>query len=327
MWNALGARSGLLLAGLLVGAVAASAPGQTTPTLKHEQVTVNGVRLHYVATGEGPLILFLHGFPEFWYAWKGQLAEFGKDHLAVAPDLRGFNLSEKPRGADRYRYADYLEDIRALADRFSSNRKFVLVGHDIGGALSWRFAMAHPDRLEKLVIINAPHPGVIARLYQTDPAQQTATQYIVTYRGAQAESTLSENNYAFLVNRVMGAAAKDAFTEEDKAAYLEAWSQPGALTGGLSYYRANPVGPSAAAQNTGPGALAGGAQAPASLSLVTVPTLVIWGEQDRALLPQNLDGLDQFVPALTIRRIPDGSHWVVHEKPAEVNAYIREFIR
>jgi epoxide hydrolase 4 len=126
----------------------------------------------------------------------------------------------------------------------------------------------------------------------------------------------------------MGTALKGAFTEGDEAAYLEAWSQPGALTGGLSYYGANPVGPTAAAQDPGPGASAGGAFAPASPSFVVhVPTLVIWGEQDRALLPQNLDGLDQFVPALTIKRILDGSHWVVHEKPAEVNAYIREFIR
>jgi epoxide hydrolase 4 len=326
--NGLGAPSGLLLTGLLAGVFAASVACQTKPSPKQEYVTANGVRLHYVASGEGPLVLFLHGFPEFWYAWKEQLAEFGKDHLAVAPDLRGFNLSDKPPGLDRYRYVDYLADIRALADRFSPGRKFVLVGHDIGGALSWRFATAYPDRLEKLVIINAPHPGVIARLYQTDPAQQKATQYIVMYRSAQAETTLSENNYAFLVNRVMGAAAKGAFTEEDKAAYIEAWSQAGALTGGLSYYRANPVGPSAAAQSTGPRALAGGAPTVASPSLVVnVPTLVIWGVQDRALLPQNLDGLDQFVPALTIKRIAGGSHWVVHERPAEVNAYIREFIR
>ena len=187
--------------------------------------------------------------------------------------------------------------------------------------------MAHPNRLEKLVIINAPHPGVIARLYQTDPAQQKATQYIEMYRSAQAEATLSENNYAWLVNRVMGAAREGAFTDQDKAAYLKAWSQPGALTGGLSFYRANPVGPSAA-QNTGRSASADGALALASPSLVVnVPTLVIWGEQDRGVLPQNLDGLDRFVPALTIKRIPDGSHWVVHEKPVEVNAFIREFIR
>lgn len=285
------------------------------------------VRLHYVTAGEGRLILFLHGFPEFWYAWKDQLTEFSRDHLAVAPDLRGFNLSEKLSSVEQYRFADYLEDIRALADRFSPDRRFVLVGHDIGGALSWRFAMAHPDRVDRLVIISAPHPSVIARLYQTDPAHQKATQYIATYRSAQAEATLSENNYAWLVDRVMGAARKGAFAEKDKAAYLKAWSEPGALRGGLSFYRANPVGPSAA-QNAGRSASADGALAPAPPSfVVNVPTLVIWGEQDRGVLPQNLDGLDQFVPALTIKRIPDGSHWVVHEKPAEVSGYIREFIR
>src|SRR5690348_6018977 len=119
-------------------------------------VTVNGVRLHYVSAGKGPLILFLHGFPEFWYEWKDQLAEFGKDHLAVAPDLRGYNLSDKPAALDQYKMNVLVEDIRALGDHFSHQKKFVLVGHDWGGAVAWAFAIAHPEMLEKLVIINAP---------------------------------------------------------------------------------------------------------------------------------------------------------------------------
>ena len=294
--------------------------------LKDHYVQVNGVKLHVVTAGKGPLILFLHGFPEFWYEWKDQLAEFGKDHLAVAPDMRGYNLSDKPEALDRYKINALVEDVRALGEHYSHQKKFVLVAHDWGGAVAWAFAIQHPEMLDKLVIVNAPHPGVFGRLLAADPAQQQASQYMLMFRSPQAEQTLTSNNYGFLVTAVLGEGLKNGvFTEEDKQAYIKAWSQPGALTGGLNYYRANAVGPPAAGQ----AAEAGGgnfAVNPDALT-VKVPTLVIWGEKDTALLTQNLDGLDQFVPKLTIQRIPDGSHWVIHEKRDEVNAAIREFLK
>ena len=118
--------------------------------LKEKYVKVNGVRLHYVTAGKGPLILFLHGFPEFWYEWKNQLIEFSKDHQAVAPDLRGYNLSDKPTDLDQYKIATLVEDVRSFADHFSHGKKFVLVGHDWGGAVAWSFAIAHPDYREQL---------------------------------------------------------------------------------------------------------------------------------------------------------------------------------
>jgi epoxide hydrolase 4 len=292
--------------------------------LKDKYVKVNGVRLHYVTAGKGPLILFLHGFPEFWYEWKNQLVEFAKDHQAVAPDMRGYNLSDKPTELDQYKMATLVEDIRAFADHLSHGKKFVLVAHDWGGAVAWSFAIAHPDYLSKLVIINAPHPGVFAKLLSSDPAQQKASQYMLMFRSDGAEKMLSANDYAGLVGAVLGAGLKSGvFTEEDKQEYIKAWSQPGALTGGLNYYRANHVGPPAGKDSPSTGNFA---VDPAALT-VKVPTLVIWGEKDTALLTQNLDGLDQFVPQLTIKRIPDGTHWVIHEKPAEVNAGIRDFIR
>ena len=291
--------------------------------LKDHYAEVNGIRMHYVSAGKGPLIIFLHGFPEFWYEWKNQLEEFGKDHLAVAPDMRGYNLSAKPSEVDQYQVKYLVEDIRALADHLK-HKKFVLVGHDWVGAVAWAFAIAHPEYVEKLVIVNAPHPGVFMKLLRDDPAQQKASQYMLMFRSDKAEETLSANNYALLVNAVMGEGLKSGvFTEVDKKAYIKAWSQPGALTGGLNYYRAARVGPPA------PGSSDGGsgnfAVDPAQL-MVKVPTLVIWGEKDTALLTGNLEGLDQFVPDLRIKRIPDGSHWVVHEKAAEVNGDIREFI-
>jgi len=295
--------------------------------LKDHYVQVNGVKLHVVTAGKGPLILFLHGFPEFWYEWKDQLSEFGKDHLAVAPDMRGYNLSDKPEALDQYKINILVEDVRALADHYSHQKKFVLVAHDWGGAVAWAFAIQHPEMLDKLVIVNAPHPGVFGRLLATDPAQQKASQYMLMFRSPQAEQTLTADNYSFLVNGVLGVGVRNGvFTEEDKQAYIKAWSQPGALTGGLNYYRANAVGPPVPGQ---PAASPRDASAAPNLDalLVKVPTLVIWGEKDTALLTQNLDGLDKFVPQLTVKRVPDGSHWVIHEKRDEVNAAIRDFIK
>ncbi|MGI8744335.1 MAG: alpha/beta fold hydrolase [Bryobacteraceae bacterium] len=321
---------GILLAGGLVAAMAANKKEKVKkPMFKDQYAEVNGVRLHYVTAGKGPLIMFLHGFPEFWYEWKDQLAEFGKDHLAVAPDMRGYNLSEKPTEVDQYQVKYLVEDVRALADHLG-RKKFVLIAHDWGGAVAWAFAIAHPEYLEKLVIINAPHPGVFARELTQNPAQQKASQYMLMFRGDKAEQNLSANNYAGLVNAVLGEGLKTGvFTEDDKQAYIKAWSQPGALTGGLNYYRAARVGPPPP-KTEGESAPVGEsatnfAPDPTKLT-VKVPTLVIWGEKDTALLTGNLEGLDEFVPQLTIKRIPEGTHWVIHEKPAEVNGYIRDFI-
>ena len=291
---------------------------------REEYVTANGLRLHCMTAGDGPLMLLLHGFPEFWYEWKNQLKEFGRDHLAVAPDLPGYNLSEKPAELDQYQINVLVEDIRSLADHFRRGRKFTLVGHDWGGALAWAFAGAHPEQLEKLVIVNAPHPAIFARLLATNADQQSASQYMLLFRSAGAEAFLSANNYAPLVEAVLGDLLRSGrLDESDKQAYLKAWAQPGALTGGLNYYRANQVGPPAASESR-PSGNVGPDQAQC---MVQVPTLVIWGEKDIALTTHNLEGLNQFVPELTVKRIADGSHWVIHEKPAEVNQYIREFIR
>jgi epoxide hydrolase 4 len=288
--------------------------------LKHEYAEVNGVRLHYVTAGHGPLIIFLHGFPEFWYEWKAQLPEFAKDHRAVAPDMRGYNLSEKPASVDSYEMSNLAEDVRALAEHLGY-KKFILVGHDWGGGVAWSFAIAHPEYLSKLVIVNCPHPAILARELASNPAQQKASQYMLLFRGPQAEQMLSANNYAALVDGVLGDGLKSgAFTEADKQAYIAAWSQPGALTGGLNYYRAANLGPPAPDAPALPAA-------DSDSMVVKVPTLVIWGEKDTALLTGNLEGMDKFVPDLTVKRIPDGSHWVIHEKPALVNEYIREFIR
>jgi pimeloyl-ACP methyl ester carboxylesterase len=328
-------------AAFIVG-IAGSASAQSAP-VSHEYADVNGVRLHYAKAGSGPLIVFLHGFPEFWYEWKHQIAEFSRDHTVVAPDMRGYNLSSKPAEVSAYAVPALIEDVRALASHLlktTGGQKFTLVAHDWGGAIAWVFAAFHPEMLDKLVIVNAPHPTIFGRLLRDNAAQQRASGYMQMFRSAEAEATLSANGYQQLVASVLGAGLKDGtVTEEDRQEYLAAWSQPGALTGGLNYYRAAQVGPPAPAQtqtspDSEPRPATSSAAATSTVAavaaapplIIRVPTLVIWGEKDTALLTENLDGLDQVVTTLTVKRIADGTHWVVREKAPEVNRLIREFL-
>ncbi len=292
--------------------------------MEHRYAEVNGIRLHYVEAGTGPLMLFVHGFPEFWYAWKDQLAEFGRDHRAVALDLRGHNLSDKPEGVDAYRVKPLLEDLRQLIEHLqkdSADKSCILVAHDWGGAIAWTFAAIHPRYVKKLVIINAPHSIPFARALAHDPVQQQASDYMLLFRSDKAERVLSADNYRRLLGMFNNAEGKSALTAEDVPHYLAAWSQPGALTGALNLYRASPLYPPTADD---PGA--------AALKLdpeplkVRVPTLVIWGEADTALGTVLLEGLDELVPDLRIVRIADGSHWVIHERPKAVSRAIRDFL-
>jgi pimeloyl-ACP methyl ester carboxylesterase len=280
---------------------------------------VNGIRLHYARAGQGRLILFAHGFPEFWFQWRRQLDEFERDFLVAAPDLRGYNLSDKPTDIGQYEISFIVDDLRALAAHLGQE-KFVLVGHDWGGVMCWVLAARYPQAVEKLVILNAPHPAVFARELRENAAQREASQYVLLFRSSAAEGLLSSNNFAVLEERVLGdALRRNTLTESERQAYLEAWSRPGALTGGLNYYRA--LRPDAATLEELSSALDLGMAV-----RVTVPTLVIWGEQDRALLTGNLSGIEEFVPNVRVHRIPDASHWVVQEQPDVVNRLIREFV-
>jgi len=284
---------------------------------------VNGIRLHYVSVGAGKLVMFVHGFPEFWAEWENQLTAIGKDHQAVAPDMRGYNLSSKPTEVEKYHIKDLIEDLRALAEHLGHER-FIMVAHDWGGAVAWSFAMRYPDWLEKLIVINSPHPAVFARELLHNPAQQKASEYMLTFRTAEAERILSENNYAGLIQALSQFGSKWEMTEEIRLKYIEAWSRPGALTGGLNYYRVSPLYPPTSKSDEEK--IKGILNLPHEIMEIKVPTLVIWGEQDRALLTGNLEGLGEYVSDLTIRRVADGSHWVTHEQPDLINSLIREFI-
>jgi len=291
---------------------------------KSQYADVNGIRLHYVSVGQGKLIMFVHGFPEFWAEWENQLIEFGKDHQAVAPDMRGYNLSSKPDDVEAYHAKHLIQDLRALAE-YLGHQKFILVAHDWGGAVAWSAAMRWPECVEKLIIINSPHPAVFARELLNNPAQQQASQYMLLFRSRKAEQILSENNYARLNDMVTQFGSKWDMTEEVRLKYIEAWSQPGALTGGLNYYRVSPLYPPASPEDAAK--IKSIVDLPREMLAVKVPTLIIWGEQDHALLTGNLDGLEDYVADLTVKRIPEGSHWVSHEQPEQVNKLIRDFLK
>lgn len=297
--------------------------------MEHKFATVNGVRLHYVTAGSGPLILFVHGFPEFWYAWHNQLSEFSRDHQSVALDMRGFNLSDKPAEVKDYRAKYLVEDLRQLILALGHTR-CVLVAHDWGGAAAWNLAAEHPEMVSKLVIINSPHPITFARALREDAGQIAASQYMLLLRNAKAERVLSQDNFQrlagmFSENSDGSNGTAQILTAEEQALYREAWAQPGALTGGLNYYRASPLYPPSPEQDGDPGAAA--LSLDPAMFTVRVPTLIVWGERDKALLPVLLEGIEEVVTDLRIRRIPEGSHWVVHEYPEVVNRAIREFLQ
>jgi pimeloyl-ACP methyl ester carboxylesterase len=282
----------------------------------------NGMRLHYAEAGAGPLILFVHGFPQFWYEWIDQMRHFSVDHRTIAMDMRGYGLSSKPAQVSAYKARDLVEDLRLFLD-VVGGVPCVMVAHDWGGAVAWSFAAKYPAYLRKLVIINAPHPITFARELLHSSAQRGASSYMTLFRTDKAERVLSENNYARLTRMTLDAWAANGGSADDadRAAYLAAWSQPGALTGGLNYYRASPLHPP---ESDNDRTLL--ASLDAAKFRVSVPTRVIWGVRDPALLIGNLHGLEEHVESLSVHRIEDASHWVVHERPELTNRLIREFL-
>ena len=289
----------------------------------------NGTRLHYASAGKrgAPLMLFVHGFPEFWYEWEAQLAAFGDTHFAVAPDLRGYNLSSKPAAVDAYRPKILVQDLTQFITALGYERAIV-VAHDWGGAICWNLAIQHPEVVERLVIVNSPHPWVFANALLSDPAQQASSAYMNWLRQPGSEQALSANDFEKLEGFFsgMGQPVAEWFTPEVRARYHAAWSQPGeggshGLTGGVNYYRASPLHPPT--EGTAPLRID---QMPPEAFVVKVPTLVIWGEMDMALPKSLLNGLARFIPDMRLERIPDGTHWVVHEQPERIAALIRSFV-
>lgn len=295
-----------------------------TATIQTNQFAtlVNGTRLHYASAGKQgqPLILFVHGFPEFWYEWAAQLAEFGQDYFAVAPDLRGFNLSDMPDDLSAYKAKHIVDDLRLLIQHLGY-QKAIVVAHDWGGAVCWNMAIALPAIIEKLIIINSPHPYLFMQALTQDPAQQAASEYMNWLRKPESEVALAKDDFALMDGffNGMGQAPATWFDQEARTLYHECWRK--GLSGGVNYYRASPLHPPTAEN-----------QGPLQLHLnpddfkVSVPTRIIWGENDQALPKTLLNGIENFVADVRIERIPEGSHWLIHEQPERVNQLIRRFL-
>ncbi len=293
----------------------------------------NGTRLHYASAGvpEGrKLMVFLHGFPEAWFTWEEQLAEFGNDHFAVAPDLRGFNLSSKPAEPEAYHVKLIAEDIRQLITHLGFETAIV-VCHDWGGAVGWHLAIFHPDLVERLIVINSPHPWLFMRELADNPVQQKASAYMNWLRGPGSEQALVGNDFA-IVERFLTDEAGTMpswYTPEVRARYRAMWSTPGApaadgtpshsMTGGVNYYRATPLRPPLPGETPRP-------LPPASEWSTRVPVRILWGENDRALATGLVDGLDEVCADLRLVRVPEGSHWIAHEQPDRVNRELRDFL-
>lgn len=293
--------------------------------MRFETIDTGEVGLNVALAGDPakPLIICLHGFPEYWAAWREVMDELAGDFFLAAPDQRGFNLSSKPEGEEAYRANRMVGDLAALADRLSPDRPFILAGHDWGASIAYAYAFAHPGRLSHLIIANGVHPVCFQRAILTDPAQRQASQYFLKLRAPGAVARMAENDFARTMNMIAGFSAVDWMTDEIKAAYREAWGQPGAMQAMLHWYNSSPilVPPTEAVVTTAPLL-----DVPAERVTVRMRHLVIWGEQDQALRPICLDELPTYAPKLSIEHIAGAGHWILHEKPVEVASAIRSFV-
>ena len=292
-------------------------------TLEHRRISLStGVELDVWTQGDpaNPPILFLHGFPESHRTWRHQMAALSDRYYCFAPDQRGYARSSKPTSVDDYEAAKLVADVFALADALEIDR-FTLAAHDWGGAIGWAAALTHPDRVERLVIANAPHPYIFQKTIIEDLDQRRASQYIRVFRGDALERQIAEKGLDwFFEHSFARHLPAGSVSAEDRAAYLDEWNQPGALTAMFNWYRASPtdvpdmdalVEVTAFLQRPFP--------------QVSVPTLVIWGVNDPALLPCQLAGLDTLVRDLTIRKI-DAGHFSPWEAPEAVTQAMREWL-
>jgi len=274
--------------------------------ISHRSVAADGVRLHLAEAGRGELLLCLHGFPESWMSWRPLMAALGAERRVAAYDGRGYGRSDRPAARDAYQVDRLVADVLAVADACGTDR-FALAGHDWGGLVAWVAAARHPDRVARLAILNAPHPTLLQARLDDDPAQRAASAYVarLVSDDPMPADALWQATFA-------AAAARGLVPDDERAALLEAWARPGAIEAMRHWYRAAPF-------DFGAGRLA----APLR---VEVPTLVLWGMEDRVLLPGLLDGLDALVPDLTLVRLPDAGHSVLRERPDRVAASLRAFL-
>jgi epoxide hydrolase 4 len=278
----------------------------TTPNRIFEFIPTNGIKLHTVLAGpeDGEPVFLLHGFPDAWFGWEAQIVALADAGFRViVPDQRGYNLSDKPTGVSSYRMGTLADDILGLADALGYQRIHV-AGHDFGAMVAWTLAMRHPARLRRLAIANVPHPAVMRSYLRTHPAQMLKSWYAFFFQfPALPERVAKANRCQFLIS-----AMPDNLTDQERDRYREAWAQPNAMTSMINWYRAS---------------LRQSPKASASPK-ISVPTLVIWGQQDPHLsygmAPLSVDLCEQG----RLVTFEDATHWVMHDEPGEVSRLLIE---
>jgi epoxide hydrolase 4 len=290
------------------GTAEQAAAGLLGSEVREGYAEIGDQRLHYVEAGEGPLIVLLHGFPEFWYGWRQQIQPLAAAGFrVVAPDLRGYNLSSKPDGVAAYDTGPLAADIRGLVQERGAESA-LLVGHDWGGTVAWATAMNHPEVVDRLAILNAAHPRKLLQGLH-HPGQLRKSWYFFFFQlPGVPESVVHANHWHFFRNFVDD--AHPAYTPEEIDRYVQAWSQPDAATAMINYYRASVRQKNPEAQ----------------LRPISAPTLVIWGQRDRYLGPELAEPDRDDVPNLDrVERLPDASHWVHHDEAERVNQLLIDF--
>ncbi len=278
-----------------------------------DAVLPTGVTLACRAAGtRGPRVLLLHGFPEAAFVWDGVMAALADRARCVAPNQRGYAGSSAPEDVEAYRPRHLVADLVGLIGQLGAPVDLV-VAHDWGGALAWNLAAQHPELLRRLLIVNAPHPAAFLRELRDDPAQQAASAYMNFLVRPDAERLLAEDGFA----RLWPFLASPWWTPSapERAAYEAVWRQ--GLRGALNWYRASPLRPARAGDDA-----ITRLTLPDEAVTVRAPTTVLWGEADKALRPGLLRDLERWVPQLTVQRLTDASHWLIHEQPARVVAAI-----
>lgn len=279
--------------------------------MRHEFIEANGVRFHYVEEGAGPLVLLLHGFPECWYSWRHQLPALAEAGFrAVAPDLRGYNLTDKPPSG--YNIESLVEDVASLVRALGEERAHV-VGHDWGGIIAWQVAWRRPELVRSLITMNAPHPAAFSEYVQRNVRQMLKSSYMLFFQVPRLPEYILTRNDAAAIARAFRQAAvrQEAFTDDDLRVYREAALRPGAARRMLDYYRQ--------AVRQGRRALPD--------SPIEVPTLVLWGAGDPVLQADMNDHLERWVKNLTFKPVQDCGHWIQQERPDVVNSEVVAWLR
>lgn len=290
----------------------------------HRTKLANGIELNVVDEGprDAPAMIFLHGFPESHWTWRNQIPHFSDRYRVIAPDQRGYCKSDKPDGAENYTPDKLALDVFLLADALGIE-KFTVVGHDWGGALAWIVALMaskngpemFQGRVERLIIANAPHPYIFQRLLFDDMEQRAASQYIRGFRNPDNDELIRTQGIPGILMKEIGWAGSDALTDQDKEIYFRDWSEPGAAFSMLNWYRGSTVTvPAMDEENP--------ARPPmldATVPPITMPTLVIWATDDKALPPCNLEGMEDLIPDLEIVKVEGCGHFVPWEAPDDMN--------